>query len=169
MDFSKNAEVVARDLLGCILVREINGRILKAKIVETEAYFDEKDPASRATQNGDIRKTMFMESGTILVYGVHSNWLLNIVTGKKEEPQAVLIRALEPINFEGNPSGPGRLTKVLGINKEFHKEQLSEELYVEGRKEEPIIERSHRIGVSKDLEEKHRYYINGNKNVSKFS
>ena len=61
---------------------------MKAKIVETEAYYDEKDPASRACQNGDLRETMLMEAGTILVYGVHNSWLINFVTGKKGEAAA---------------------------------------------------------------------------------
>ena len=78
--FNRKADVVARDLLGKFIVRNINGKELKAKIVETEAYFDENDPASRACQNGDLRETMMMEPGTILVYGVHNNWLINFVT-----------------------------------------------------------------------------------------
>ena len=99
--FSRRADVVAKELLGKVVARRLkNGKILRARIVETEAYFDEKDPASRAVQNGDLRKTMEMAPGTILVYGVHNNWLVNFVTGREGNASAVLIRAIEPLNFE---------------------------------------------------------------------
>ena len=91
--FNRSAEKVARKLLGKVLVRKTNGIEKRARIVETEAYFDERDPASRARQNGDLKETMKMEAGTILVYGVHNNWLVNIVTEKKGKASAVLIRA----------------------------------------------------------------------------
>ena len=54
--FNRDAEIVARELLGKILVRSINGEEKKAKIVETEAYYDENDPASRACKNGATRE-----------------------------------------------------------------------------------------------------------------
>src|SRR3989344_1547261 len=107
VSFDAPADIVARELLGKILVRVHEGKQLHAKIVETEAYFDEKDPASRACQGGDLRKTMLMEPGVILVYGVHNNWLLNFVVDKSGIAGAVLIRAVEPLNFFGNGKGPG--------------------------------------------------------------
>ena len=87
--FARRAEIVAKQLLGKILV--VNGK--RARIVETEAYYDERDPASRACQKGDLRKTMEGKPGTILVYGVHNNWLVNFVTGKEGNAEAVLLRA----------------------------------------------------------------------------
>ncbi len=119
--FNRNAEIVAKELLGKILVRKIGNKKLKALIIETEAYFDEKDPASRARQNGDLRDTMKMNPGTILVYGIHNNWLMNIVTDKEGIASAVLVRAIEPINFHKKSNGPGLLTKALQIDKNFHK------------------------------------------------
>ena len=92
--FLRDAEIVARELLGKILVRKIKKKEKKARIVETEAYFDENDPASRACKNGDLKETMKMQAGTILVYGVHNNWLVNIVTGVEGWASAVLIRAV---------------------------------------------------------------------------
>ncbi|MCF7910694.1 DNA-3-methyladenine glycosylase [Candidatus Pacearchaeota archaeon] len=171
--FSRNADIVAKELLGKVLIRKINGKKLKARIVETEAYFSENDPASRACQNGDLRKTMLMKAGTILVYGVHNNWLVNFVTGNLEKAEAVLIRALEPLNFEGNCKGPGLLTKALGIDKYFHKKNLfSGDLWIEEpiknkEKENFEIDSGFRIGVKKDLPEKLRFYIKNNKHVSK--
>jgi len=165
--FNRNAEVVAKELLGKIIVRRINGKELRAKIVETEAYFDEKDPASRACQKGDLRDTMMMESGTILVYGVHNNWLVNFVVDEVGVASAVLIRAVEPLNFEGRGNGPGLLTKSLGIGKELHKNKLGEEIWVENIDENVEIVESFRIGVSKDLEKPMRFYVKSNIWVSK--
>ena len=103
--FVRDAEIVARELLGKVLVRKFDDQILKARIVETEAYYDEKDPASRACQNGDLRETMLMKAGTLLVYGVHNNWLINFVTGEKGKAEAVLLRAVEPLNFKSPMKG----------------------------------------------------------------
>ncbi len=169
--FSRSADIVARELLGKILCRKINNKILRAKIVETESYFGSEDPASRAVQNGDLRQTMLMEAGTILVYGVHNNWLINFVTSDKGKAEAVLLRALEPLNFNENTKGPGLLTKALKINKKFHKKNIFEnkEIWIEEpkKKEKFEIIKSHRIGIKKDLPEKLRFYIKGNKFVSK--
>ncbi len=174
--FSRNAEEVARDLLGKILVRKTDNNLLKAKIIETEAYFGREDPASRAVQNGDLRKTMLMKPGTILVYGVHNNWLINFVTSDEGKAEAILIRSVEPLNFEAKTSGPGLLTKALKIGKEFHKKNVCEnsELLVEEntrldelKKENLEIVEASRIGLKKDLPKKLRFYIKGNKFVSK--
>lgn len=154
--FNRDAEIVARELLGKIIVRRIsdNGvnKELKAKIVETEAYFDERDPASRARQNGDLRDTMKMKAGTILVYGVHNSWLVNIVTGSEGEASAVLIRAVEPLNLEGKCNGPGLLTKSLRINKNLHKSSIidNEEIWIED------FYNQRNIGNNKYLESKNR-------------
>lgn len=169
--FSRSAKKVAKELLGKILIRKINGKILRAKIVETEAYFDSEDPASRAVKNGDLKETMKMKAGTILVYGVHNNWLLNIVAGREGKAEAVLIRALEPLNFNANTKGPGLLTKAMKIDKSFHKKNiLSLNSFWIGDKNENKeikITEAYRIGVKKDLLEKLRFYIKDNKCVSK--
>jgi len=167
--FEKSPEIVAKELLGSILTRKIDNRELRARIVETEAYYGDKDPASRACKNGDLRETMMMDAGTILVYGVHNNWMLNFVTGKEGSAEAVLIRALEPLNFDAKCNGPGLLTKALQINKSFHKKNILEnkELSLEQRKENYKIEKSFRIGVAKDLQRKLRFYVQENKFVSR--
>lgn len=175
--FSRNAEQVARELLGKVLVRNIRSKEMKAKIVETEAYYGEKDPASRACQNGDLRETMKMNAGTILVYGVHNNWLMNFVTGKEGEAAAVLLRALEPLNFNGKCNGPGLLTKALKIDKSFHKQSIinnGELKLMEDDKDKnnknnenfEVVE-AFRIGVKKDLPKKLRFYIKDNEHVSR--
>lgn len=164
--FARDAETVAKELLGKIL--NLNGK--KAKIVETEAYYGKEDPASKASKsNGDLSATMAMAPGIILVYGVHNNWLVNFVTGKEGDAQAVLIRALEPLNFKDNCRGPGLLTKALNIKKDFHKKDLFQikKVYFEDNDEKFEIHESFRIGVSKDLPKKLRFYIKDNKHVSR--
>jgi len=167
--FERSAEVVAEEILGKILVRNFGGKKLKAKIVETEAYFDEEDPSSRACKNGDIKKTMEMSAGTILIYGVHNNWLMNFVTNKTGKAEAVLIRALEPLNSESNFSGPGLLTKNFGINKNFHKTNISKnaDFWIEDSPKNFEVVRKFRVGVKKDLLKQLRFYIKNNKYISR--
>ncbi len=166
--FSRDAVEVARELLGKILV--VNGK--KVKIVETEAYYDENDPASRACKNGTLRKVMLAEAGTILVYGIHNSWLINFVTGKKGKAEAVLIRAVEPLNFNAKCSGPGLLTRALGIDKSFHEKSLfdaNNKLWVEDDKiiKDFEIIAKNRIGVKKDLPIPLRFYIKDNEFISR--
>ncbi len=161
--FMRDPAIVARELLGKVIV--VNG--LKARVVETEAYYDSEDPASRARQNGDLRQTMLMEARTVLVYGVHNNWLVNVVTGEKGKAAAVLLRAGEPLNFSGNCSGLGLLTRALGINKEMHKKEINSCVSFIDDKTKVLIDTSFRIGVSKDLDKKLRFFVKGNKFVSR--
>jgi len=166
--FNRDAEIVARDLLGKVLVRNLNGELRKTKIVEVEAYYDKKDPASRACKNGDLKETMEEDAGTILVYGVHNNWLINFVTNKKGKAEAVLLRALEPLNFLGNTKGPGLLCKVLKIDKSFHRKVIpNNDLWLEDNNDKFEVIARKRIGVKKDLPKKLRFYIKDNKYISK--
>lgn len=116
--FLLSAEQVARELIGCILVRRIAGKEFRARIVETEAYVGPHDLACHASK-GRTRRTeiMFGRGGfayVYFIYGMHA--MLNVVTGEKGDAQAVLIRAGEPMNgLAVNLSGPGRLAKGLHI------------------------------------------------------
>ena len=120
---------VARDLVGKILVHKTPEGELRLRITETEAYCGESDTACHA-HKGRTKRTevLYAEAGTVYVYlcyGIH--WLLNIVTGEENEPEAVLIRAC------CEAAGPGKLTKALGITGEFNRQHIcrQEELYIE--------------------------------------
>ena len=116
---------VARDLVGKVLVH--NG--LRLRISETEAYCGESDTACHASKGRTKRtEVMYMEAGTVyiyLCYGMH--WMLNIVTGEPDQPEAVLIRSCVEAN------GPGKLTKKLGITGTLNRTSVvdSEELWIE--------------------------------------
>lgn len=170
--FLRDANEVAKDLLGKVLVRVVEGKILKARIVEVEAYFDENDPASWA-RFGKRKDNILMwdEGGTILVKNVHKYFMLNFVTGFFGKAEAVLIRAVEPLNFEGRCNGPGLLTNFLYINKNFNSQKIfdNECLWIECSKDSNRheIAECFRIGVKNDLPKKMRFYIRDNLFVSR--
>lgn len=114
--FDRPTLIVAKDLLGKYLVRRFNGKIKRFMITEVEAYNGFEDKASHASHGLTKRNTpMFGEAGIWYVYftyGMH--YMLNIVTGPKNYPAAILIRGVNDIN------GPGRITKQLKIDKEFN-------------------------------------------------
>ncbi len=110
----RNTAVVARDLLGRVLVRRhAGGRVTRHIITETEAYHGETDLACHASKGRTARTDVMYHNGGVwyvyLCYGVHE--MLNLVTGPAGFPAAVLIRGLADV------SGPGRLTRALGIGR----------------------------------------------------
>jgi len=115
---------VARDLVGKVLVH--GDKCLR--ISETECYCGEADTACHASKGRTKRtEVMYREAGTVyiyLCYGMH--WMLNIVTGEKEQPEAVLIRAC----LEAR--GPGKLTKQLGITGDLNRSSVvsSKDLWI---------------------------------------
>jgi len=185
--YERDPAIVAKDLLGKILVRRIDSEVLSGKIVETEAYYGERDPASRAYKGRmKFNELMYAEPGRTFIYMVHGNWLLNIVAHLKGEVGAVLIRAVEPVegirimeknrkveNFHSLTNGPGKLTKALAITKELNGIDVtdckSELIMLEEDEEEFEISSSHRIGVKMDLPQELRFYIKGSRFVSKAS
>jgi DNA-3-methyladenine glycosylase len=171
---------VAQELLGCFLVRQINKKIIKAKIVETEAYNGPKDKASHASRGKTERnQVMFGPPGIIYIYftyGMH--YMMNIVTEEVNYPAAILIRAVEPVtkNIQKATNGPARLTKALKIDKKFNDLPIYKKdygLFVENKKQELSASRiisKERIGISYAEEyryKKWRYYIKGNNYISK--
>jgi DNA-3-methyladenine glycosylase len=144
--FLRDVLDVAPELIGKILaIRLQNSTIGKFLITETEAYRGYEDKACHASRGRTGRnKVMFCAGGKIYVYFVYGMyWMLNIVTGAEEDPQAALIRGIEGFN------GPGKLTKALGINKSFYGEDLtvSDRIWVEDNGFRPAFKTGARIGV----------------------
>ena len=183
--YERDPTLVARELLGKILMRRLNSQILCGKIVETEAYYGENDPASKAYKGRKkFNELMFTDVGKTFIYMVHGNWLLNIATHPKGGVGTVLIRAVEPLqgveimmknrgvrDVSALTSGPGKLTKALAITKKLNgldvTKEDSELTVAEANLESFEVGSSHRIGVKFDLPQELRFYIKGNKFVSK--
>ncbi len=119
--YSQNAITLAPKFLGKLLCRNLNGKIIKIRITETESYFGENDTACHAHKGKTERTKIMYESGGLayiyLCYGIH--YMFNIVTGIKNSPEAVLIRGVKGFN------GPGKLTKALKIDRNLNSENLS--------------------------------------------
>lgn len=114
---SRQTVRLARELLGKTLaVEQENGKVSRVRITETEAYDGPDDLACHANKGRTARtEVMFGPAGrwyVYLIYGMHE--MLNLVTGPQDYPAAILIRAVEGI------SGPGRLTKRLGVDRRFN-------------------------------------------------
>jgi DNA-3-methyladenine glycosylase len=148
--FDRPAEIVAPELLGKFLVRNFSdGFRQEGMITEVEAYVGTGDLASHAAGGRRTKRNEIMygppgRAYVYFTYGMH--WLLNLVTSRVNDPQAVLIRGLDSV------SGPARLTKLFRIDKELNGEDLvkSETLWLEdrGTKIPPgTIERTPRVGV----------------------
>lgn len=176
------AALVAPLLLGCILEREVNGKVLRVKIVETEAY-DQTDAASHSftgrTQRTDI---MFGEAGHLYVYftyGMH--YCCNIVVDINGVGSAVLIRAVEPLEGEATmkelrPSsgvnitnGPAKLCQALDITKALNGHDLAHSplrLIPQPPLDPKDITQTIRIGITKAKDVPWRFYITNNPYVS---
>lgn len=134
--FQQNTLKVAQDLLGCVLVRKISNREIRALITETEAYMGEDDLASHASKGRTPRtEIMYGEAGHAYVYMIYGMYhCLNIVTEKKDFPAAVLIRAvaLEGTEYK-KTNGPGKLCKFLEIDRALNDHDVTrgEKLWVE--------------------------------------
>lgn len=134
--YNRPTLTVAKNLLGCFLVRKIGRKIIRAKITEVEAYIGEDDLACHA-RRGKTKRTevMYGEAGHAYIYLIYGMYeLLNIVTEKQGFPAAVLIRAVE---IEGVPknktNGPGKLCRFLAIDRKLNNWDITrrEKLWLE--------------------------------------
>ncbi|MDP3014713.1 MAG: DNA-3-methyladenine glycosylase, partial [Candidatus Subteraquimicrobiales bacterium] len=182
--YERDTKIVAQELLGKILVHKLQEGVVSGKIVETEAYFGEGDPASHASRGKTPRSSfMFGLPGHAYVYfnyGMH--WLFNVVTEKEGIPGAVLIRALEPLegielmqenrgvyDISRLTDGPAKLTKAMGIGAFCNGRDITRgDLFIctSEKNEKLIIKSSKRIGISSAKDDLLRYYIKKNKFVS---
>ena len=176
-------DLVAQRLLGCQLVRQIDGQEVTVRIVETEAY-DQDDPASHAFRGETSRnRVMFGDSGHLYVYftyGMH--YCCNVATGPAGHGSGVLIRAIEPLDgldlLEHRrgltgvnvTNGPGKLCQALGIDLTMngHDLHLPPLVLTEASLQpEETITQSPRIGISKATDLLRRFHITGNRYVSR--
>jgi len=179
---------VARKLLGMYLVHDTAGGRLAGRIVEVEAYLGELDPASHAYRGRTARnEVMFSPGGHLYVYftyGMH--FCSNVVTEKEGIGRAVLLRALEPAegisslarrrgkdpaNPEPLCNGPAKLCQAFGIGREQNGTDLcAGDIWIE-RRDPPLraeqIGSSSRVGITTGRAQKWRFYIKGNRFVSK--
>lgn len=186
----KDVVQIAKDLLGKIVVTNIGGKITSGRIVETEAYVANVDKASHA-YNGKRtlrNEAMYAAAGAIYVYicyGMHN--MLNIVTNDLNVPDAILIRALEPVNgfdimlertgkkmFDNTlTKGPGNVAKAMGISKNISGLNLGEKIINIYKDDFSFLQdeigTSKRIGIDgagTDAELPYRFFVIGNKFVS---
>ncbi len=189
--YQKDAVQTAKNLLGKIIVRKYEGKTIKVKIVDTEAYMGAQDKASHAYNNKKTKRTETMFAGgglayIYLIYGMY--YCFNIVTAEENNPHAVLIRAVEPVKgfdaikknrkiksnkVEALTNGPGKLSQALKIDKSLDGCDLvkSNQLYLLNNEvDDFIIEKVPRVNIDYAEEykdKKWRFYIKGNKFISK--
>jgi DNA-3-methyladenine glycosylase len=184
--FARDVVTVARGLLGRHLIRESPDGTAIGRIVETEAYLPENDPACHAFRGRTRRNaSMFGPPGRAYVYAIHSRWCLNAVAGPEGVACAVLIRAIEPLDGielmqarRGREAlldlarGPGRLCQALAIDKLLDGWDLTlgHTLWIAANRrglpsEEDIVV-SPRIGVTSAHDLPLRFSIRGSRFVS---
>lgn len=193
--YNRDSIIVAKELLGKVLVHETCGQKISAKIVEAEAYMGIGDKAAHSYGGKRTPRVEVMYgkpgiSYVFIIYGMY--YCFNIVTREEGIPQAVLIRAVEPIGgidamaenrfkstyaqltkhqIKDLTNGPGKLCKALKIDKSLNGEDLcSSKLYVEeGQNEEFNMVTAKRVGIDYAGEARDypwRFYIKDNKYVS---
>lgn len=176
-------EQLAPRLLGCELVREIDGQRLAGKIVEVEAY-DQTDAASHSYKGNTPRTSiMFGPAGYLYVYfsyGMH--YCMNVVLGANGYGAAALIRAIEPLagqdimsqnrhglSAEQLTNGPAKTCQALAVNKAFNGHDLTKPplmLIIKPPLAPDQIVQTTRIGISKAKDQPWRFFIKNNKYVS---
>jgi len=144
--YNRDVLVVAPELVGKTLVRSFDvNTIQRFTITEVEAYRGMEDLACHASKGRTLRtEVMFRQGGLVYVYLIYGMyWMLNVVTGEPNNPQAVLIRGLDKCY------GPGKLTKFLSIGKDFYGEDLvkSSRLWIEENSQSYNVKSAPRIGV----------------------
>jgi DNA-3-methyladenine glycosylase len=182
---------IAENLLGKIFVRELNGKTLKGKIVEVEAYDGLIDEASHAFNGKTKRNEVMFKMGGLLyvyfTYGMH--YCANVVTGNINDPKAVLLRGIEPIEgieqmsvnrygkksctqkeFINLTNGPAKLCKAFGIERTENGTDLTgDKIFIldPSKPVKPEIITTTRIGINKSVNLPWRYYIKNNPFISK--
>ncbi len=179
---------VAEDLLGCFLLRNLHGgQKLVGRIVETEAYLGIKDPSCHSFKGLRTKrtKTMYLPGGYSYIYFTYGMYhCFNVVTAKAEEPEAVLIRAVQPLKgllkmqnnrqqekIEKLCSGPGKLCQAFNITKSLNAKILFQkgELYISKGEKERNVETDCRVGLPQHKDSSFwflRFYVKNSPFVS---
>lgn len=182
--YKKDTVVIARELLGKYLVHETPEGTTIGKIVETEAYLSTQDLASHSARGETKRnKAMFQEPGHSYIYFIYGNYYcFNVTTAEKGIGEAVLIRALEPVeglalmkkrrndmNIYNLCSGPAKLVIANGITKDLDGHDLTEHpLFIEDTENQKFeIIQTTRIGITKSAELPLRFYIKDSPFISR--
>jgi DNA-3-methyladenine glycosylase len=144
--FTRDVLEVAPEVLGKILVIRLkDGTYLKSAVTDIEAYRGTDDKACHASKGRTARtEIMFHKGGYLYVYLVYGMyWMLNVVTGLENDPQAILIRGIE------NCTGPGRVAKFFCIDGSFYGEDLSvsERIWFENAPHVTKFSTGNRIGI----------------------
>lgn len=141
-----DAVTLAQKLPGMDIVIQSPAGQSRYMISETEAYLGIEDKACHASKGRTGRnEIMYSHGGHLYVYFVYGmHWMMNIVTGERDDPQAVLIRGAVPF------TGPARVTKGLGINGSYNGENLaiSERIWVEDMNRKTVLVSGPRIGIN---------------------
>jgi DNA-3-methyladenine glycosylase len=175
--YNRSPLLVAPELLGKVLIRKYQQQIISGRIVETEAYLGNDDPASHAFKGKTKRNSsLYLSAGHAYIYSIHRSYCLDIVTEGINTPGSVLIRALVPLQgielmrrfrqrekISDLTSGPGKLTQALQITKVFDGQDLTNadgELVINDDNY-PVnkILVSPRIGISQAKTEPYRFYV----------
>lgn len=159
--FLRDVLQIAPDLLGKIIVRQFeDGHTERFRITDVEAYRGTEDLACHASKGRTPRtEVMFQEGGKVYVYLIYGQyWMLNFVTGKEDDPSAILIRGIEGF------SGPGRVGRQLQLDRSFYGENLSKSSRIWIEDGDPVseIRTSKRIGIDYSGEWKEkmwRFYL----------
>jgi len=179
---------LAQNLLGQYIVHEQPDGLLVARIVETEAYQGPEDQAAHSFGNRRTKRTdiMFGEPGFVYTYQMHTHTLINVVGGPVGTPHAILIRAVEPVlgheqmrenrgaklNEVDWTNGPGKLTKALGITKEYYGHCWTDKpLFIAEAPGVKDIVAGPRVGIGNSGEAVYypwRFYEKDNRFVSKY-
>ena len=177
--FDRDVGAVARDLLGCWLIRSTRRGIIVGRIVETEAYLPQQDPACHAARGKTPRnRVMFGPPGRAYVYSIHTRYCLNAVSLPRGVPSAVLIRAVEPLaglalmaarrgtdRVLDLARGPGRLCEAFQIDRRLNDHDLTRgtRLWI-AASPSPVdgpIASSPRIGISSAQDLLLRFFLDG--------
>ena len=182
---------VAKDLLGKVIVRELDGKVARFRIVETEAYLGPEDKGAHSYGGKRTERTqpIFEEGGITYIYLIYGMYhCLNVIANHKDIPHCVLIRAVEPLDeqavdfcrdyrsirskkVEDLTNGPGKLCQALHIDKTLNACPVTQKgpLYIEEGDTPLKIVEAKRINIdyAQEYRDKEwRFYIEGNKFVS---